>query len=181
MSRFPENPHLGVRLGLRQAGPGSRTAAGRSAGSPVTQTRRLLYPSEEEEERPGAVAAWPPRAGSAGGEGGGPAVEAQGGGKKAEGALVMGLPSLCPRVGREPRLVSHPPESAKDPSLASSSSSSSWTAGNGSHGAKAKWLQKSLQYQMRYNLLTSGEGIVVGRGYCLSKHSLCGAEAWGFS
>lgn len=66
-----------------------------------------------------------------------------------------------PSCGREPRLVSHPPGSAKNPSLASSSSSS-WTAGNGSHGAKAEWLQKSLQYQMRYNLLTSGEGIVIG-------------------
>lgn len=50
VSRFPENPCLGVRLGSEAGGPGSRTAAGSSARCPVTQTPKIALPFRERGE-----------------------------------------------------------------------------------------------------------------------------------
>lgn len=103
---FPKT-RLGVRLGVRQAGPGLGWQQCKESCHSDPRDRFTLWRKRRRDKE--RVAAWPPGAGSAGEEGGGSAAETQGGGRKAEGVSVTRPALSGPLCGQEPCLLSHPP------------------------------------------------------------------------
>ena len=161
---FPKTPPPSgrARSGARRAGPGlGRQQAAVDVVPSLSPPETALALREREGKDKERAAGWPHRAHPAGEEGRGfTGKRGRPGRQKGPWAPAFqrpGLPSLCHRAAGKACLLERrdPPP---PPSLALSSSDC-W---NGEPpGRSTGWLQKSLQYQMRYR-----EPFNIGQGNC---------------